>query len=152
MAYRIPCSVMPHYCPGRCSLKGNPINDKHGSNAGIMTKVYFPRRVMPISGIISPIIDFCIAFVILILMMAYYGFVPPIAIVLLPLFILLALATSLAIGLWLSALNIKYRDFQYTLPFIIQLGLFASPIVYPSSMISAQYWIFYGFNPMGWRD
>jgi lipopolysaccharide transport system permease protein len=103
------------------------------SNAGIMTKVYFPRLVMPISGILSPLVDFFIAFIILILMMAYYGFVPTIAIVLLPLFILLALATSLAIGLWLSALNIKYRDFQYTLPFIIQLGLYASPIVYPSS-------------------
>lgn len=117
-------------------------------NAGIMTKVYFPRLIMPISGIISPLVDFFIAFIILILMMAYYGFVPTIAIVLLPLFILLALATSLAIGLWLSALNIKYRDFQYTLPFIIQLGLYASPIVYPSSMIPAQYRILYGLNPM----
>lgn len=117
-------------------------------NAGIMTKVYFPRLIMPISGILSPLVDFFIAFIILILMMAYYGFVPTIAIVLLPLFILLALATSLAIGLWLSALNIKYRDFQYTLPFIIQLGLYASPIVYPSSMIPAQYRILYGLNPM----
>ncbi|MCX6699993.1 MAG: ABC transporter permease, partial [Methanomicrobiales archaeon] len=85
------------------------------SNAGIMTKVYFPRLVMPISGILSPLVDFFIAFIILILMMVYYGFVPTIAIVLLPLFILLALATSLAVGLWLSALNVKYRDFQYTL-------------------------------------
>ena len=118
------------------------------SNAGIMTKVYFPRLVMPISGIISPIIDFCIAFVILILMMAYYGFVPIIAIVLLPLFIILALATSLSIGLWLSALNIKYRDFQYTLPIKIQFLIYAFPIVYPSSMIPAQDRIFYGFNPM----
>jgi lipopolysaccharide transport system permease protein len=118
------------------------------SNANIMTKVYFPRLVMPISGILSPLVDFMIAFVILILMMAYYGFVPTFAIVLLPLFILLALATSLAIGLWLSALNVKYRDFQYTLPFIIQLWLYASPIVYPSSMIPAQYRILYGFNPM----
>lgn len=118
------------------------------SNAGIMTKVYFPRLVMPISGILSPLVDFFIAFIILILMMVYYGFVPTIAIVLLPLFILLALATSLAIGLWLSALNIKYRDFQYTLPFIIQLGLYASPIVYPSSMIPEQFRMLYGLNPM----
>jgi lipopolysaccharide transport system permease protein len=81
-------------------------------------------------------------------MMAYYGFVPTFAIVLLPLFILLALATSLAIGLWLSALNVKYRDFQYTLPFIIQLWLYASPIVYPSSIIPAQYRLLYGLNPM----
>ena len=118
------------------------------SNAGIMTKVYFPRLIMPISGILSPLMDFFVAFIILILMMAYYGFVPTIAIVLLPLFILLALATSLAIGLWLSALNIKYRDFQYTLPFIIQLWLYASPIVYPSSMIPVQYRMLYGLNPM----
>jgi lipopolysaccharide transport system permease protein len=118
------------------------------SNAGIMTKVYFPRLVMPISGILSPLVDFFIAFIILIIMMAYYGFVPTIAIVLLPLFILLALATSLAIGLWLSALNVKYRDFQYTLPFIIQLWLYASPVVYPSSMIPEQYRMLYGLNPM----
>jgi lipopolysaccharide transport system permease protein len=118
------------------------------SNANIMTKVYFPRLVMPISGTLSPLVDFTIAFIILILMMAYYGFVPTFAIVLLPLFILLALATSLAIGLWLSALNVKYRDFQYTLPFIIQLWLYASPIVYPSSIIPAQYRLLYGLNPM----
>jgi lipopolysaccharide transport system permease protein len=118
------------------------------SNAGIMTKVYFPRLVMPISGILSPLVDFMIAFVILIIMMAYYGFIPTIAIVLLPLFILLAIMTSLAVGLWLSALNVKYRDFQYTLPFIIQLWLYASPIVYPSSMIPAQYRMLYGLNPM----
>ena len=118
------------------------------SNAGIMTKVYFPRLVMPISGILSPLVDFFIAFVILILMMAYYGFVPTIAIVLLPFFILLAIMTSLAVGLWLSALNVKYRDFQYTLPFIIQLWLYASPVVYPSSMIPEQYRMLYGLNPM----
>jgi len=80
--------------------------------------------------------------------MAYYGFVPTIAIVLLPFFILLALANSLAIGLWLSALNIKYRNFHYTLPFIIPLGPYASPIVYPSSMIPEQFHIFYGLNPI----
>ena len=118
------------------------------SNAGIMTKVYFPRLVMPISGILSPLVDFCIAFVILIFMMAYYGFVPTIAIVLLPLFILLALMTSLAVGLWLSALNVKYRDFQYTLPFIIQLWLFASPVVYPASMLPESWQFVYALNPM----
>jgi len=118
------------------------------SNAGIMTKVYFPRLIMPISGILSPLVDFCIAFVILIFMMAYYGFVPTIAIVLLPLFILLALMTSLAVGLWLSALNTKYRDFQYTLPFIIQLWLFASPVVYPASMLPESWQFIYALNPM----
>jgi lipopolysaccharide transport system permease protein len=118
------------------------------SNANIMTKVYFPRLIMPISGILSPLVDFAVAFVILILMMAYYGFVPTIAIVLLPAFILLALLTSLAVGLWLSALNVKYRDFQYTIPFLIQLWLFASPVVYPVSMLPQSWQYVYALNPM----
>lgn len=118
------------------------------SNANIMTKVYFPRLIMPISGTLSPLVDFAIAFVILIIMMAYYGFVPTIAIVLLPAFILLAVLTSLAVGLWLSALNVKYRDFQYTIPFLIQIWLFASPVVYPASMLPQSWQFIYALNPM----
>lgn len=118
------------------------------ANANIMTKVYFPRLIMPISGILSPLVDFVVSISILILMMAYYGFVPTINVVFLPLFILLALATSLGIGLWLSALNVKYRDFQYTVPFIIQLWMYASPVVYPASMIPEAIRPLYGLNPM----
>jgi len=118
------------------------------NNANIMTKVYFPRLIMPISGILSPLVDFIIAFVILLFMMAYYGFVPTIAIVLLPFFILLALMTSLSVGLWFSALNVKYRDFQYTIPFIIQIWLFASPVVYPVSMLPPSWQYIYALNPM----
>jgi lipopolysaccharide transport system permease protein len=118
------------------------------ANSSIMTKVYFPRLIMPISGILSPLVDFAVSISILILMMIYYGFVPTINIVLLPLFILLALATSLGIGLWLSALNVKYRDFQYTVPFIIQLWMYASPVVYPASMIPEAIRPLYGLNPM----
>ncbi len=118
------------------------------SNAGIMTKVYFPRLIMPISGVISPLVDFAIAFVILLGMMLYFGFYPTVNIIWLPAFILLALATSLGVGLWLSALNVQYRDFQYTLPFIIQLWLFASPVVYPSSLLPEPYRMIYGLNPM----
>jgi lipopolysaccharide transport system permease protein len=118
------------------------------TNANIMTKVYFPRLVMPISGILSPLIDFMIAFVILIAMMLYYGFVPTINIIWLPIFILLALMTSLGVGLWLSAFNVQYRDFQYTLPFLIQLWLFASPVVYPSTLLPESYRWIYGLNPM----
>ena len=118
------------------------------NNANIMTKVYFPRLIMPLSGILSPLVDFTIAFVILLLMMAYYGFVPTIAIILLPFFVLLALMTSLSVGLWLSALNVKYRDFQYTIPFIIQMWLFVSPVVYPASMIPQQWQFLYALNPM----
>ena len=118
------------------------------TNANIMTKVYFPRLAMPISGILSPLIDFMIAFIILIAMMLYYGFVPTINIVWLPVFILLALMTSLGVGLWLSAFNVQYRDFQYTLPFLIQLWLFASPVVYPSSLLPRPYQWLYGLNPL----
>lgn len=118
------------------------------TNANIMTKVYFPRLVMPLSGILSPLIDFMIAFVILIAMMLFYGFVPTTNIIWLPVFVLLALMTSLGVGLWLSAFNVQYRDFQYTLPFLIQLWLFASPVVYPSTLLPESYRWIYGLNPM----
>jgi len=118
------------------------------TNASIMTKVYFPRLIMPISGVLSPLVDFVFSFSILIVMMALYGFIPTLNILILPLFILLALATSLGIGLWLSALNVQYRDFQYTIPFLIQLGLFASPVVYPASLVPESVRFLYGLNPM----
>jgi lipopolysaccharide transport system permease protein len=118
------------------------------ANSNIITKVYFPRLVMPISGILSPLIDFIIAFVILTAMMLYYGFVPTTNVIWLPAFILLALMTSLGVGLWLSAFNVQYRDFQYTLPFLIQLWLFASPVVYPSTLLPEAYRWIYGLNPM----
>lgn len=118
------------------------------SNASIMTKVYFPRLIMPISGILSPLVDLAVSLSIIVIMMAYYGFVPTLNIVFLPLFILLALATSLGVGLWLSALNVQYRDFQYTIPFIIQLWMFASPVVYPASLLPESMRFLYGMNPM----
>ena len=118
------------------------------ANANIITKVYFPRLIMPISGIISPLVDFLVAISILVLMMAYYGFVPTMNVVFLPLFVLLALATSLGVGLWLSALNVQYRDFQYTVPFLIQIWLYASPVVYSTNLVPAQYQLLYGLNPM----
>jgi lipopolysaccharide transport system permease protein len=118
------------------------------ANSNIMTKVYFPRLVMPISGILSPIVDFAVAFIILIGMLLYYGFIPTINIIWLPAFILLALATSLGVGLWLSALNVQYRDFQYTVPFIIQIWLYSSPVVYAASLVPEKYRLLYGLNPM----
>jgi len=118
------------------------------ANSNIMTKVYFPRLIMPISGILSPLVDFVVSISILIVMMAYYGFVPTWNVVFLPLFIILALATSLGVGLWLSALNVKYRDFQYTVPFLIQIWMYASPVVYPASMLPKAIQPFYGLNPM----
>ena len=118
------------------------------ANANIITKVYFPRLIMPIAGIISPIVDFLVAIGILVLMMAYYGFVPTMNVVFLPLFVLLALATSLGVGLWLSALNVQYRDFQYTVPFLIQIWMYASPVVYSTNLVPAKYQLLYGLNPM----
>ena len=118
------------------------------TNSTIMTKVYFPRLIMPLASIISPLVDFTVSFIILLAMMVYYGFAPTLNVVFLPLFILLALATSLGVGLWLSALNVKYRDFQYTVPFLIQIWMFASPVVYSSSLVPASLRVWYGLNPM----
>ena len=103
---------------------------------------------MPLSGILSPVVDFASAFTILIGMMFYFGYSPTIKVLLLPAFILLALMTSLGVGLWLSAINVKYRDVRYVIPFLTQLWLFASPVVYSSSLIPRQYQIIYGLNPM----
>ncbi|MGA2161182.1 MAG: ABC transporter permease [Methanoregula sp.] len=118
------------------------------TNANIMTKVYFPRLIMPLSSIISPLVDFAVSFLILLAMMVYYGYAPTLNILFLPLFLLLALATSLGVGLWLSSLNVKYRDFQYTVPFLIQIWMFASPVVYASSLVPASLRVWYGLNPM----
>jgi lipopolysaccharide transport system permease protein len=118
------------------------------TNANIMTKVYFPRLIMPLSSIISPLVDFAVSFIILIAMMMYYGFVPTLNILFLPVFLLLALATALGVGLWLSALNVKYRDFQYTVPFMIQIWMFASPVVYASSLVPESLRMWFGLNPM----
>jgi len=118
------------------------------SNANIMTKVYFPRLIMPAASIMSPLVDFCVAFGILLLMMVYYSFVPTINLLFLPLLVVFAMMTSLAVGLWLSALNVKYRDFQYTVPFLIQIWMFASPVVYPASMVPQQFRFLYALNPM----
>jgi lipopolysaccharide transport system permease protein len=118
------------------------------TNANIMTKVYFPRLIMPLSSIISPLVDFAVSFIILIAMMVYYGYAPTLNLIFLPLFLLLALATSFGVGLWLSALNVKYRDFQYTVPFMIQILMFASPVVYASSLVPESLRVWYGINPM----
>lgn len=115
---------------------------------GLVQKVYFPRLIMPLAGIVSPVVDFCIAFVILIGMMVYYGYAPTWRVVLLPAFVLLALMTALGVGLWLSAINVKYRDVRYTIPFLVQLWLFASPVVYSSGLLPERWQIVYGLNPM----
>ena len=109
----------------------------------VITKVYFPRLVLPLSAVVSGLLDFGISFVVLLLaIMAYYRMVPGPAVLLLPLFLLLAVLTALAVGLWLSALNAIYRDVRYVLPFLVQLWMFASPVAYPTSIIPERWrWV-----------
>jgi lipopolysaccharide transport system permease protein len=117
-------------------------------NQNLLTKVYFPRLVVPISAVLGGLVDFAIAFVILLILMAYFGIVPGVAILTLPFFILLAVMTALGVGLWLSALNVQYRDVRYTIGFLIQFWLFATPVAYPSSLIPEGWRALYGLNPM----
>jgi lipopolysaccharide transport system permease protein len=117
-------------------------------SANLLSKVYFPRLVIPMASVLPAVIDFAIAFVVLIGMMFFYGITPTWNIVWLPLFLLLALTIALGVGLWLSAMNVQYRDIRYTVPFITQFWLFASPVAYPSSMIPEQWRPLYGINPM----
>ncbi len=105
------------------------------ANSNLLTKVYFPRLIIPVSTVIVCVIDFLISFVILIGIMAYYQFLPDIKILLLPLFFMLAFITSMGTGLYIAALNVKYRDFRYVIPFIVQFGLYVSPIAFSSEMI-----------------
>jgi len=118
------------------------------SNSALITKVYFPRIIMPFSSIISGLVDFLVAFLVLIGMMVYYGITPTSAVYTLPFFLLLALLTSFAVSLWLSALNVKYRDVKYTIPFLTQFWLFITPIAYPTSLVPEKWRVVYGLNPM----
>jgi lipopolysaccharide transport system permease protein len=118
------------------------------SSSNLITKVYFPRLIIPISTVLSGVVDFALAFVVLFGMMLYYGVVPTVNVLWLPLFLLLALVTALGVGLWLSALNVKYRDVRYIVPFITQFWMFATPIAYSSSLLSEPWRTIYGLNPM----
>jgi lipopolysaccharide transport system permease protein len=118
------------------------------SNERLITKVYFPRLVVPIAAVLGGLVDFLVSFVMLLILMAYYRVVPGLAIVTLPLFLALAIATALGVGLWLSALNVQYRDVRYTITFLTQIWLFATPVAYPSSLVPARWRFIYGLNPM----
>jgi lipopolysaccharide transport system permease protein len=114
----------------------------------VITKVYFPRLVLPLSAVVAGLLDFAIAFGAFLVMMLYYRIVPGPAILLFPLFLLLAVLTALGAGLWLSALNAIYRDVRYVVPFLVQFWMFASPVAYPSSLVPKQWRWVYGLNPM----
>lgn len=118
------------------------------ANANLISKVYFPRMIVPSATIVTASVDFAISFVILLGLMVYYRFVPNWNMLLLPLFVLLALLASLGPGLWITALNVKYRDFRYVIPFILQFGLYVSPVGFSSSLIPAQWRLPYHFNPL----
>ncbi|MEO8074730.1 MAG: ABC transporter permease [Acidobacteriota bacterium] len=117
-------------------------------SANLIQKVYFPRLMIPAASVLGGVIDFFLAFVVLIGMMAFYGMAPSGNILWLPAFLVLALITSLGVGLWLSALNVRFRDVRYVVPFITQFWLFATPIAYPSSLLTEPWRTVYGLNPM----
>jgi lipopolysaccharide transport system permease protein len=123
-------------------------SDSLVGSANLITKVYFPRLIVPFSAAVAPLVDFAIAFIILVGMTAWFGIVPTWGVLALPLFLLLALTTALAVGLWLSALNVKYRDVRYTIPFLVQCWLYASPVAYPVSLVPEQWRLLYSLNPM----
>jgi len=118
------------------------------AEAHLISKVYFPRAVLPLAGTVSGIIDFAVAFVLLLGMMIWYGIMPAWGLLALPLFLLLALATALAVGLWCSALNVRYRDVGYTIPFLTQCWMYASPVAYPVSLVPENWRFVYSLNPM----
>jgi len=118
------------------------------SNSNLISKVYFPRLIVPISSVVVSFVDFMISGVILLGLMAWYNFVPGWQILLLPVFVALAAAISIGAGLWFASLNVQYRDFRFIVPFIVQFGLYISPVGFSSSIVPAQWRFLYGLNPM----
>lgn len=139
------CALLPW------QLFANALSQSSNSlvaNKNLITKVYFPRLLVPASAVLSGLADFVIAFGMLIAMMIFYGVKPTWGVVALPLFLLLVIVTALGVGLWLSALNVKYRDVQYVIPFLTQFWMFCTPIAYPTSLVPEFWRPFYGLNPM----
>lgn len=118
------------------------------SNANLISKVYFPRLIVPASAVIVSFVDFLVSGMILLGLMAWYNFVPGWRILALPLFILIAFAAAMGVGLWMAALNVKYRDFRYIVPFLVQFGLYISPVGFTSAIIPQQWRLPYSLNPM----
>jgi lipopolysaccharide transport system permease protein len=117
-------------------------------NAGLIKKVYFPRLTIPISNVMSGVVDFVLSFVLLVGMMLFYGISPSVNVVWLPALLLLSFSASLGVSLWLSAMNVQFRDVQYVVPFLVQVWLFATPIIYPTSLMAEPWRTLYGINPM----
>jgi lipopolysaccharide transport system permease protein len=156
MLAKIPSDGIPYPIFNYTAMVGwsyfsTAINTSGNSVVGsgtLISKVYFPRIFIPLTSIIAGLLDFLIAFVVLICMMLYYHIYPTIMILALPLLILLMILTASGVGFILAALNTKYRDIRYTMPFLVQFWMFATPIVYPTSMIPERYRMIYAINPM----
>lgn len=118
------------------------------NNANLIQKVYFPRLIIPISAVLAGVIDFLLAFLVLLGIMFYFGVIPSMAVLTLPLFLLLAFITSLGVGLWLTALSVQFRDVRYLVGFLVQFWFFVTPVTYSSSMLEGQWRLLYGINPM----
>ncbi|WP_396627718.1 ABC transporter permease [Luteitalea sp.] len=139
------CGMLPwQFFANALSESGNSLV----ANSNLISKVYFPRLVVPASSIVTSFVDFVISGAFLILLMLWYSAVPPIQIVALPAFVLLGVSASLGIGLWVAALMVEYRDFRFVLPFVVQFGLYISPVGFFSSIVPSQYRLLYSLNPI----
>jgi lipopolysaccharide transport system permease protein len=118
------------------------------SNSALISKIYFPRLIMAVSSVIASFVDLLISALFMVVLMFWYRFVPPTSVLLLPLFTLLAFGVSLGIGLWIAALMVKYRDFRFIVPFMVQFGLYLSPVGFQSSIVPVRYRLLYSLNPM----
>jgi lipopolysaccharide transport system permease protein len=118
------------------------------NNTGLISKVYFPRLVIPMSSVVTSFLDFLIAAVFLVILMFYYGYAPSSRIFIVPLFIALAFGAALGAGLWTAALMVKYRDFRFIIPFVVQFGLYISPVPFQSSIVPERWRMLYSLNPL----
>jgi len=139
------CALLPW---GLFSAALNNASRSLTTNQNMVSKIYFPRLVLPLASVLGGLVDFAIAFLILIVLMIYYKVTPTTAIWTLPLFLLLTVVTALGVALWLSAINVQYRDVNYVLPFLTQFWLFLTPVAYSANVISAKWQIAYSLNPM----
>jgi lipopolysaccharide transport system permease protein len=117
-------------------------------DSNLIRKVYFPRLIIPLASVSSPLVDFFVSFLVLLAMLAWFGIAPGWGVLVLPLFLVLAFMTALAVGLWLSPLNARYRDIRYAIPFLVQLWMYASPVVYSVSMVPEKWRLIFGLNPL----
>jgi lipopolysaccharide transport system permease protein len=118
------------------------------ANANLITKVYFPRILLPLSAVLSGLVDFAVSFAFLIGLMIWFGFLPTANVLLLPLFLLLTMLTAVSVSLWLSVINVRYRDIGQAMPFVIQIWMFVSPVAYPVSVVPEKWRLLYNLNPM----